>query len=234
MTQPSPAPSASERQPWEAVAQQLLDIHRRLTDHYGPLHWWPADTPFEVVVGTVLTQNTAWGNVEKALANLKAAGALEPAALLALPLDTLADLIRPSGTYTVKARRLQGLLQWLGEDWQARLTGDLEKLRHELLSVPGVGPETADAILLYARGYPTFVVDAYTRRILGRLSIRPADESYEGYRRLFMNHLPPNAALYNEYHAQLVQLGKDFCRTTPRCIGCPLQDVCATGGKQPI
>ena len=143
-------------------------MHLRLLAHYGPLRWWPAESPFEVAVGAVLTQNTAWGNAEKAIANLKAAGLLEPRKLRALPPEALAEHIRPSGAYTVKARRLGALLEWLGDDWEARLSGELEEVRRELLTVPGVGEETADAILLYAAGRPTFVVDAYTRRILER------------------------------------------------------------------
>jgi len=180
-------------------------------------------------VGAVLTQNTAWGNVAKALANLKRAGLMKPASLRALPLDDLAQHIRPSGTFRVKARRLQALLTWLGDDWEAKLAGELAAVRSELLTVPGVGPETADAILLYAAGRPTFVIDAYTRRILDRVGIEPEQRSYQGYRRLFMDNIPADAALFNEYHAQLVQLGKDFCRPTPKCPGCPLRQVCATG-----
>lgn len=182
-------------------------------------------------MGAVLTQNTAWANVEKAIGNLKAAGLLHPPALRALPQDALAEYIRPSGTYSVKARRLQKLLEWLGDDWESRLAGPVEDVRAALLAVDGVGPETADAILLYAAGKPTFVVDAYTRRILDRLSIPPDEVSYEGYRRLFMAHLPTDAAVYNEFHAQFVQLGKEHCRKTPRCAGCPLLEVCPTGRR---
>lgn len=207
----------------------LAEIGDRLRRHYGPLGWWPAASPFEVVVGAVLTQNTAWTNVERAIANLHAAGVLNPVALSALPEPELAELIRPSGTYRVKAKRLVGLLQWLGSDWQARLAGDLDAVRAGLLAVPGIGPETADAILLYAAGHPTFVIDAYTRRIMGRIGVTPGDDSYEGWRRLFMQALPPDVARYNEYHAGLVQLAKDHCRAKPVCPGCPLHAVCATG-----
>ncbi|MBI2887842.1 MAG: endonuclease III domain-containing protein [Chloroflexi bacterium] len=215
--------------PAGSLRDHLLAVFHRLHRYYGPLRWWPAETPFEVIVGAVLTQNTSWGNVEKAIANLKAAGLLEPAPLRKLSVDELVEQIRPSGTYRVKARRLRALLAWLGEDPQARLAGDLEMTRRELLRVPGIGPETADAILLYAAGRPTFVVDAYTRRVLQRLELHPEERSYEGYRRLFMEHLPEDPALYNEYHAQLVQLGKDHCRATPKCQGCPLREVCAIG-----
>jgi len=208
----------------------LQVIGERLAAHYGPLHWWPAETAFEVVVGAVLAQNTAWTNVELAIANLKATGVLGPAALAALPEPELAELIRPSGTYRVKATRLKALLGWLGLDWQRRLAGDLDVARVGLLAVPGVGPETADAILLYAAGYPTFVIDAYTRRILGRIGVRPAVDTYEGWRGLFMQAVPPDIRGYNEYHAGLVHLAKDHCRVKPACSGCPLRSLCITGG----
>lgn len=210
------------------MTARLLDLYDRLLAHFGPLHWWPAETPFEVIVGAVLTQNTAWTNVEKALANLKSMGPLERKVLLAMPPDQLAQAIRSSGYYNIKSARLRSVLTWLGEDWQERLAhSDLEPLRADLLSVPGVGAETADSILLYAANRPTFVIDAYTRRILDRLGIEPGQNTYEGYRSLFMKNLPPDAALYNEFHAQLVYLGKDYCRKQPRCPGCPVQEICA-------
>ncbi len=204
-------------------------VGARLARHYGPLHWWPAETPFEVVVGAVLTQNTAWTNVERAITNLKCAGVLTPAALRALSADTLEAHIRPSGTYRVKARRLRALLDWLGEDWEHTLAGPTGAVRTALLAVPGVGAETADAILLYAAGHPTFVIDAYTRRIMTRIGVTPAIDSYEAWQALFMGALPPDAPVFNAYHAGLVQLGKDACRTTPCCAGCPLAHLCATG-----
>ena len=171
-------------------ADALLALHQRLKEHYNSPHWWPADGPFEVIVGAILTQNTNWRNVEKALGNLKAAGAMDAAALRAMPEPALAELIRPSGFFTVKARRLKALLAWLGEDWRERLAGDLNEVRAGLLSVNGVGEETADAILLYAAGHPTFVIDAFTRRILDRVGITPSARSNEGYRRMFMDNLP--------------------------------------------
>jgi len=221
---------------------RLMDLYDRLLAHFGPLHWWPAETPFEVIVGAVLTQNTAWTNVEKAIATLKSMGPLEREALLAMPPDQLAQAIRSSGYYNLKAARLRAVLSWLGEDWEEQLANaDLDTLRQDLLAVPGVGAETADSILLYAAGRPTFVIDAYTRRILDRLGIQPLDchaeqseasrrggrRSYEDYRRLFMDHLPADVALYNDFHAQLVYLGKDYCRKQPRCAGCPVQEICA-------
>ena len=207
----------------------LLALHQRLKEHYNSPHWWPADGPFEVIVGAILTQNTNWRNVEKALGNLKAAGAMDAAALRAMPEPALAELIRPSGFFTVKARRLKALLAWLGEDWRERLAGDLNEVRAGLLSVNGVGEETADAILLYAAGHPTFVIDAFTRRILDRVGITPSARSNEGYRQMFMDNLPHDASLFNEFHAQFVQLGKEYCRPKPRCAACPLRDLCATG-----
>ncbi len=214
-------------------ADSLLALHQRLKEHYNSPHWWPADGPFEVIVGAILTQNTNWRNVEKALGNLKAAGALDAAALRAMPEPALAELIRPSGFFTVKARRLKALLAWLGEDWRERLAGDLNEVRAGLLSVNGVGEETADAILLYAAGHPTFVIDAFTRRILDRVGITPSARSNEGYRRMFMDNLPHEASLFNAFHAQFVQLGKEYCRPQPRCAACPLRDLCATGSLLP-
>lgn len=223
MTPPSPPPDDPSHAALRAIGE-------RLADHYGPLGWWPAETAFEVVVGAVLTQNTAWTNVERAIANLRAVGALGPTALAALAEDDLAELIRPSGTYRVKAKRLVTLLQWLGIDWRGRLSGELAAVRTDLLAIPGIGPETADAILLYAADRPTFVIDAYTRRILGRIGVRPSVDSYDGWRDLFMRALPPDVRSYNEYHAGLVQLAKDYCRVKPTCAGCPLQSLCAIGG----
>ena len=147
-----------------------------------------------------------------------------------LPAEELAALIRPSGTYRVKAQRLKALLDWLGDDWEGRLRqGSLEQTRTSLLAVDGIGEETADAILLYAAGRPSFVIDAYTKRILTRVGVRPLVGTYSGYRRLFMDHLAHEPALFNEYHAQFVQLGKDRCRAVPICMGCPLSSVCETG-----
>ncbi|MSQ28365.1 MAG: hypothetical protein EXR51_09560 [Dehalococcoidia bacterium] len=213
-----------------ALAGRLMALHERLLAHYGPLHWWPAESLFQVVIGAVLTQNTAWSNVEKAFANLRAAAVLDRASMSALPVEDLKALIRPSGTFRIKARQLHALLDWLGDDWEGRLRhGSLEQTRTSLLAVHGIGEETADAILLYAAGRPTFVIDAYTRRILTRVGVRPLTGTYSGYRRLFMDHLPPDPALFNEYHAQFVQLGKDHCRAAPVCTGCPLKAVCETG-----
>lgn len=218
---------------------QLNQAHQKMLEHYGPLNWWPGETPFEVMVGTILTQNTAWTNVEKAIANLKRADLLKPHKLLALPPARLARLIRPAGYFRVKTKRLRNFLKFLAAEGAAECDGDisalrkqpLAELREKLLAVNGVGPETADSILLYALEKPIFVIDAYTKRILSRhYSLAPRKRgrslrrvsSYEGVQQFFMRHLKPDVALYNEYHAQLVNIGKDFCRAKPRCEICPL------------
>ncbi|MFH1035970.1 MAG: endonuclease III domain-containing protein [Pseudomonadota bacterium] len=211
-----------------AAPPRLLDIYQRLWEAFGPQHWWPGQTPFEVLVGAVLTQNTNWGNVERAINNLKAEGLLSLSALRALPLDDLAALIRPAGYYNLKARRLMNLLDILAQRFGGDL-GDLwrlplEQARAALLSSQGVGPETADCILLYAGNLPSFVVDAYTFRVLGRHGLAEPGLDYHGLRARFMQALPSDVALYNEYHALLVRLGKDFCKKgQPRCAGCPLE-----------
>ena len=217
---------------------RLLRLYHLTFRALGPQHWWPARTRFEVVVGAMLTQNTAWTNVEKAIATLRAAGALRPAALTALPRARLARLTRAAGYYNIKARRVQNLLRYLRRRCALRLSRlfrmDPGVVRRELLAVNGVGPETADSILLYAGGVPVFVVDAYTRRILTRHGlVRPA-ATYEEIQALFMAHLPRDAALFNEYHALLVMVGKDYCRTVPRCDGCPLRPDLPAGGPRPL
>ena len=209
-----------------------LAPYQRLLAHYGPQHWWPGETPFEVMVGAVLTQNTAWTNVEKAIANLKAAQALDCRAMLALPDGDLAALIRPAGYFNVKAVRLKALCRFLDRrgvaDVPERLAGqaDLAALRHDLLAVHGIGEETADSILLYALGLPSFVVDAYTRRAFGRLGLLAGNERHDEIRQRFETGLPRDVGLYNEYHALIVQLGKQHCRPRPRCAGCPLTPIC--------
>ncbi|NWG86259.1 MAG: endonuclease III domain-containing protein [Hydrogenophilaceae bacterium] len=213
-------------------APDWLRPFRKLHAHYGPQHWWPGETPFEVMVGAVLTQNTAWTNVEKAIANLKRARALNATALLKLAPAELAELIRPAGYFNVKAKRLQHLCAFLAEQGVARqpqrLRGKapLPELRRRLLAVHGVGEETADSILLYALNLPSFVVDAYTRRIFGRLGLIAGDESYHQIQAAFVAGLPKEVALYNEYHALIVQLGKSTCRPRPRCGECPLRRNC--------
>jgi endonuclease-3 related protein len=226
---------ASARVPsWVTQARgmggRLEEIYRRLMDGYGPQHWWPAEEPFEVMVGAILTQSAAWGNVEKAIASLKEAGALSPVALRRLPLAELARLIRPCGYYNAKALKLKALAHWLGEycadDLGRLFKGDTAALRAQLLSIHGIGAETADSILLYAAGKPVFVIDAYTRRILSRLGLAPEGVSYAACQALFMDNLPADSELFNEYHALLVCLAKNVCRRRPQCPECCLADIC--------
>jgi endonuclease III related protein len=208
----------------------LTEIFRRLLAHHGPLHWWPAESPFEMAVGAILTQNTAWRNVEYAIANLRAAAALTPASLRCLDRCELERLIRPSGFFRQKAERLQLFSAYLLEshdgDLPRWLAGPLPQVRRQLLDLHGIGPETADSILLYAGHRPTFVVDAYTRRLFTRLGLLRGEESYEQIRALFMDNLPADAEYFNEYHALIVEQAKTYCRKTPRCAGCPLQELC--------
>lgn len=209
-----------------------LRVHDILLEAFGPQDWWPGETPFEVMVGAVLTQNTAWSNVERAIARLKTADALSCSAILDMEAGELAQLIRPAGYFNVKARRLRALCVFLRESGvahdPARLAGaaPLPELRVRLLGVHGVGEETADSILLYALERPSFVVDAYTRRIFARLGLLAGEESYGWIQALFQRHLPGETALYNEYHALIVRLGKEVCRPRPRCGECPLAGVC--------
>jgi len=201
-------------------------MYRRLLRAYGLQDWWPARTPTEIVVGAILTQNTAWTNVQRAIANLRQARALSWKALRDLSEAELAELIRPSGTYRVKAARLLAFVATLGHEHggslESLLDGDLEAARRRLLAIHGVGRETADAILLYAANRPTFVVDAYTKRILRRHHMIEAGADYESVRELFQISLPADAALFNEYHALLVAVAKKHCRSRAACDGCPL------------
>jgi endonuclease-3 related protein len=210
--------------------QSLLAVFNRLFDRYGPLKWWPADTPFEVCVGAILTQNTSWINVEKAVTALKQVGIMSPAILHGCDPEQLARLIRPAGYFNVKSRRLKDFTSWLFLNHQGSLermfAGNWHELREELLRVRGIGPETADSILLYAGNKPSFVVDAYTRRLFRRLGLLPEGAGYDETRALFMNNLPENVALFNEYHAQIVEQCKQFCRVKPLCSGCPLDNFC--------
>jgi endonuclease-3 related protein len=207
--------------------KNLLKIFERLYSFYGPQHWWPGETPFEIAVGAILTQNTNWGNVEKAITNLKAAGLLSPEKLEEIQEGRLAELIRPAGYFNIKAKRLKAFISLLMNSYQGSMKKmkkeDLQYLRHKLLEVNGIGPETADSILLYALGKPVFVIDAYTRRVLSRHNILPYDAPYEEYQRLFHDGLDEDVPLFNEYHALFVRVGKDFCRPKPRCEDCPLK-----------
>lgn len=205
--------------------QEAFDL---LFQHFGPQKWWPGDTALEVLVGAVLTQNTNWGNVEKAIANIKSQGLMSFESLCTLEIEQLAELIRPSGYYNVKAKRLHNLFQMVSD----RYDGDLEffideelyATRDTLLQVKGIGPETADAILLYACNKPIFVVDTYTHRVFHRHNMIEEETDYHSMQELFMDGLEQNSQLFNEYHALIVRVGKDFCKkTNPLCEGCPLE-----------
>jgi len=208
-----------------------MEIYNLLLEHFGPQHWWPGEQPFEVIVGAILTQSAAWTNVEKGIVNLKRAAALSPPALRALPQEELASLIHSCGYFNAKAVKLKAFARWFGE----RFGDSLEKmfaeetttLREELLGVHGVGEETADSILLYAGNKPIFVIDAYTRRFIDRTRLRLEGHKYGDYQRLFMRHLPTEAGLFNEYHALLVALGKNYClKKRPACEDCCLVKIC--------
>ena len=206
----------------------LREIYKRLWSAYGPQHWWPAETPTEVVVGAILAQNTAWKNVERAIDDLKAADCLTWEALREVTDERLTDLIRTAGTYRLKAARLKTFVHTLWEDHggllDSLLQGDLDRARRRLLAIHGIGLETADSILLYAAERPTFVVDAYTKRILRRHRLID-DDDYETVRCLFQRAIAPEPRVYNEYHALLVAVGKHHCRARARCEGCPLEPM---------
>jgi len=209
--------------------QKLTDIYERLYRHYGPQGWWPGQTPFETIVGAILTQNTNWNNVEHALDNLRSKTHLTAESLHTLPVEELAALIRPAGYYNLKAKRLKNFLNWLFEE----NNGDLEHLRtlgvstlrEQLLSIKGIGPETADSICLYAFGKPVFVVDAYTARILGRHGLLEPGCGYQDIQDLFHSSLDKDTQLFNEFHALLVRTGKEHCRRKAVCSGCPLESL---------
>jgi len=212
------------------LRQQLTEVYRLLLDRYGPQQWWPADDPFEVIVGAILTQSAAWGNVEKAIFNLKQTGALTPVSLRKLPLDELAELIYPSGYYNAKALKIKSFVERLEDAHQDSLEKlfslDVPSLRRELLTIHGIGPETADSIVLYAARKPIFVIDAYTRRILPRLGLSPPRNDYSAFQELFMENLPTEEKLFNEYHALLVRHGKEVCKKVPLCDQCCLRSLC--------
>lgn len=219
------------------AAREVFDV---LLAAYGPQYWWPAETPFEVMVGAVLTQNTAWVNVERGLdrltARLGGSPGLGPAQILALPEQELAECLRPVGYFNVKAKRLRSFCaQYLdagGLDGLRRL--DTHALRHRLLAIHGVGPETADDMVLYAFGRPVFVVDAYTRRLGGRLRLLDGEAGYETIRHAFEQALGPDVPLFNEYHALIVRHAKDVCRSKPRCEACCLRRSCPYPAPDPV
>ncbi|HLD13899.1 MAG TPA: endonuclease III domain-containing protein [Burkholderiales bacterium] len=207
------------------------DVYRKLRTAHGPQHWWPGDSAFEIMVGAVLTQNTAWTNVEKAIVNLKNAKALTPEAIVKAPHRQLAGWLKPSGYFNIKAKRLKAMCRWLIVQGGVRKLAKFSThdLRAALIAVYGIGPETADDIVLYAFNRPVFVIDAYTRRIFARLGLIKGEEGYETLRHLFEHALKPGASLFNEYHALIVKHGKDICRARPWCTACCLRPVCPSG-----
>ena len=222
----------------QSISQALQNIYHRLIGCYGPQHWWPAEAPFEMIAGAILTQSAAWSNVEKAIINLKAAKALSPKALRHLPLHEVAALIHPCGYYNAKAQKLKSLAHWLGDCYQDDLdklfANDIDDLRQQLLSVHGIGQETADSIILYGANKPIFVIDAYTRRILSRIGLAPETNSYAAYQSLFMHGLPTDSELFKEYHALLVCLAKHVCRSRPLCQQCCLNNICQSSNYQAL
>ncbi len=216
----------------------LKELYSLLYRRFGPLQWWPAETPLEVIIGAILTQNTNWHNVERAVANLKRARLLEMKALLAAKTGILETAIKPSGFYKQKTRRLQGFVSYLYNMCQGDLASffnrDVCHLRQELLAQQGIGPETADSILLYAGNLKVFVIDAYTRRILERVNSLKF-KTYDEYQAHFEGHLPARVKIYNQFHALLVELGKNYCKKKPSCQLCPIKKRCnyhARNGKQ--
>lgn len=211
---------------------RLIEIYERLAERYGGQEWWPAESRFEVMVGAILVQNTAWGNAEKAIRALSDAGLLSPEGLRNADEGAIAQLVRSSGYYRSKARKLKALVAWLGgreDDIDGLMSADPAALREELLGVHGIGEETADDILLYALDIPVFVVDSYTRRLVYRLGLGPETGAYSLYQRLFTEHLPEDAALFNEYHALVVTHCVSVCKKEPACGECCLLSVCPTG-----
>ncbi len=206
----------------------LMAIFQKSLRHFGSLHWWPGEGPFEIAIGAILTQNTAWTNVEKAISNLKDNGLMSPEGILSCEQERLAKAIRPSGYFNIKAKKLKTFAEFLlingGMEGLSRYSTG--KLRDKLLSVNGIGPETADDILLYCFERPVFVVDAYTRRILLRHGIIEEDAKYDQIQSLFHQNIPPRAGIYNEYHAQIVYIGKTYCkRSRPGCKDCPISSL---------
>jgi endonuclease-3 related protein len=208
--------------------ETLLHIYDTLLEQYGPQHWWPGDTPFEIAVGAILTQNTNWSNVEKAINNIKRANALKAQTLASLASEELEALIRPAGYYRIKTKRLKNFLAWLMENGDGQLENlahhNTHGLREDLIAINGVGPETADSILLYALNRPTFVVDTYTARLASRHGLIEPPFDYHELQDLFQSNLPQDMQLFNEYHALIVQVGKHYCKPKPRCQDCPLNE----------
>lgn len=232
---PASAPLALEKGP----DRVLREFYEEMSAALGPMRWWPAKTPFEVIVGAILTQNTAWTNVKLALANLRQQRLLTPRAMARVPQAKLARLIRSSGYFRQKAKKLKAFLEFLESDFGGSLKGmfatPTPELRDKLLAVHGIGPETADSILLYAGRHPIFVVDAYTKRMLARHSVISEKASYDEVQQLFMRYLPADKQHFNEYHALIVNVGKKWCRArAPRCAECPLGKFLPITSVQPL
>lgn len=212
----------------------IRSVYQQLWDAFGPQFWWPADSPFEIMVGAVLVQNTAWKNVQRAIEQLRGEGALSPEAIRRMPIACLERLVRPTGTYRVKAKRLKCMIDFLFDQYHGcvdtMLNADPEVLRRQLLAVHGIGPETADSILLYAQNVPSFVVDTYTRRVFGRHAWIDYDAPYETFKAYFEANMPGDTAMYNELHALLVHVGIRYCRKTPQCQHCPLAGLLPAEG----
>lgn len=212
--------------------ETLNGMYERLMDRFGPQKWWPAEGPLEMMVGAILTQNTRWKDVERAIEGLKAEGLIGVGELRRIPLERLAEVIRPAGYYNIKAKRLKNLAECIwersGGDLDALFSEETGALRESLLAVKGIGPETADSILLYAAHRPVFVIDAYTHRILKRHDLVPEETSYDEMQAWFMDRLPLDAALFNEFHALIVRTAKTYCRRRPNCRECPLDGWPAT------
>lgn len=221
-----PISQIPERREGDYPKTGILEVYHRLLSHFGPQGWWPGETEFEIMVGAILTQNTSWKNVEKSISALKERGLLDPKNLYQVPVKRLSNIIRSSGFFKVKAERLSYLIKYLME----RYKGDIErmkrvdtgKLRRELLGIKGIGPETADSILLYAFDRPVFVVDAYTRRVFSRHRYFEEGKNYEEIKKFFTKNLPVDSKTYNEYHALIVRVAKRYCRKKPLCRECPL------------
>jgi len=214
----------------ETRSNPYTEVYQLLVDHFGAQGWWPADSPFEILVGAVLTQNTNWSNVSKAIDNLRQAGVLSYSSLQLLSVDEIAEYIRPSGYFNLKAQRLKNLLNMIEEvycdDFDLFLGDGHDNARQNLLSVKGVGPETADAILLYACHQPAFVIDAYTHRVFSRHSLVDEETDYESMQELFLRKLPEDVELFNEYHALIVKTATTYCKkNNPLCDRCPLQGI---------
>ncbi len=206
----------------------MKHLYNLLFERFGHRNWWPANSPFEVCAGAILTQNTSWKNVEKAINNLKEAHRLDPFQLYETPLDELATIIKPAGYFNVKSKRLKNFINHLVEFHAGSLDkmfeASVKDLRAELLSINGVGRETADSMILYAANKPIFVVDVYTRRALERHGMIVEKADYDEIRELFERNLEPDVALFNDFHAQFVAVGSNYCGRKPKCSGCPLNE----------